>query len=75
MLADHVIDRFDNLSIWKRGDQSAPHKPLLVLCALGQWHNGRKGVAFRQAEPELTALLREFGPPRQSDHPEQPDWR
>ena len=30
---------------------------------------------FREAEPELTALLREFGPPRKSDHPEQPFWR
>jgi putative restriction endonuclease len=28
-----------------------------------------------QVEPDLTALLREFGPPRKSDHPEQPFWR
>jgi putative restriction endonuclease len=45
------------------------------LYALGRWQNGLKDVTFRQAEPDLTALLREFGPPRQSDHPEQPFWR
>lgn len=32
-------------------------------------------VTFREAEPDLTGLLREFGPPRRSDHPEQPFWR
>lgn len=32
-------------------------------------------MTYREAEPDLTALLREFGPPRKSDHPEQPFWR
>jgi hypothetical protein len=32
-------------------------------------------VTYAEAEPDLTALLREFGPPRKSDHPEQPIWR
>lgn len=72
---DAVLRRFDELSIWKQGDQRAPHKPLLVLYALGRWQQGQKDVRFRQVEPELTALLREFGPPRRSDHPEQPFWR
>lgn len=70
-----LLARFDDLSIWKQGDQRAPHKPLLVLYALGRWQNGQKEVTFRQVEPDLTALLREFGPPRRSDHPEQPFWR
>lgn len=70
-----LLRRFDDLSIWKQGDQRAPHKPLLVLYALGRWQAGLKDVTFRQAEPDLTALLREFGPPRKSDHPEQPFWR
>jgi putative restriction endonuclease len=70
-----VLHRFDDLSIWKQGDQRAPHKPLLVLYGLGRWQSGQNEVTFRQAEPDLTALLREFGPPRKSDHPEQPFWR
>src|SRR3954449_4712923 len=70
-----IRKRFDQLGIWKRDDQRAPHKPLLVLYALGRWQRGQIDVTFREAEPELTALLREFGRPRKSDHPEQPFWR
>src|SRR4051812_29609796 len=73
--SEAILARFDDLGIWKQGDQRAPHKPLLVLYALGRWQAGQKDVTFRQAEPDLTALLREFGPPRNSDHPEQPFWR
>ncbi len=67
--------RFDKLNIWKQGDQRAPHKPLLVLYALGRWQQGKAEVTYKEAEPSLKALLREFGPPRKSDHPEQPFWR
>jgi putative restriction endonuclease len=63
------------LNVWKQGDQRAPHKPLLVLYALGRWQRGRPEVSFAEVEPELTSLLQEFGPPRKSDHPEQPFWR
>src|SRR4051812_14056140 len=75
MGSETVLHRFDDLSIWKQGDQRAPHKPLLVLYALGRWQAGQKDLTFRQVESDLTALLREFGPPRKSDHPEQPFWR
>jgi putative restriction endonuclease len=70
-----VLQRFDELTVWKQGEQRAPHKPLLVLYALGLWQRGRAEVSFREAEPALKALLQEFGPPRRSDHPEQPFWR
>jgi putative restriction endonuclease len=70
-----LLSRFDALNTWKQGDQRAPHKPLLVLYALGRWQQGKQEVTFAEAEPELAALLREFGPPRRSDHPEQPFWR
>jgi putative restriction endonuclease len=72
---DAILARFDDLNTWKQGDQRAPHKPLLVLYALSRWQQGKPEVTFLEAEPELTALLREFGPPRKSDHPEQPFWR
>ena len=70
-----ILQKFDDLSIWKKGDQRAPHKPLLILYALGRWQRGLPEVTFLEAERDLTALLREFGPPRRSDHPEQPFWR
>jgi putative restriction endonuclease len=75
MDGESILKRFDELSIWKQGDQRAPHKPLLVLYALGRWQGGQRAVSYREAEPDLTSLLREFGPPRRSDHPEQPYWR
>jgi putative restriction endonuclease len=75
MDAEQVLKRFDELTIWKKGEQRAPHKPLLILYALGLWQRGQTEVTFREAEPTLRALLQEFGPPRKSDHPEQPFWR
>jgi putative restriction endonuclease len=35
-----VLRQFDQLNVWSRGDQRAPHKPLLVLYALGRWSRG-----------------------------------
>jgi putative restriction endonuclease len=32
-------------------------------------------VGYAEAELDLTAILREFGPPRKSDRPEQRFWR
>src|SRR5437764_9480521 len=71
-----VLRKFDRLNVWSRGGQRAPHKPLLVLYALGRWARGDTGdVPFREAAPALAALLKEFGPPRRSLHPEYPFWR
>jgi putative restriction endonuclease len=71
-----VLDLFDKLNVWSRGDQRAPHKPLLALYALGAWSRGETSdVPFKQVDVHLTELLKEFGPPRQSHHPEYPFWR
>ena len=76
MNSEAVLHLFDKLNIWIRGDQRAPHKPLLVLYALGRWSRGEKyDVPFKQVDADLTELLREFGPSRQSYHPEYPFWR
>jgi putative restriction endonuclease len=75
MSSPAILTRFDELNTWRQGDQRAPHKPLLVLYALGRWQQGKPEVMYAEVEPDLTALLREFGPPRKSDHPEQPFWR
>jgi putative restriction endonuclease len=40
MASDDILHRFDRINVWKKHDQRAPHKPLLVLYALGRWHNG-----------------------------------
>jgi putative restriction endonuclease len=66
----------DAVRTWVRGDQRAPHKPLLLLWALARVQRGEpRLVGFREAETPLRRLLAEFGPSRASQHPEYPFWR
>lgn len=71
---ERLRTRFGDLTVWKRGDQRAPHKPLLVLYAMGRLVQGHRWLRFLDIENDLTKLLKEFGPPRQSHHPEYPFW-
>ncbi len=62
-----------NLRVWKRGDERAPHKPLLLLYALARISRSEdRLVSYAEAREPLERLLREFGPPRRVYHPEQP---
>jgi putative restriction endonuclease len=70
-----ILSRIDKLNVWSRGGERAPHKPLLILMALGRLTAGERSLAFEACEGQLTELLREFGPTRQSQHPEYPFWR
>ena len=70
---DTLLKQFRDLNVWRRGDERAPHKPLLVLYALGQLQAGAdRLIPFDQLEQPLERLLEEFGPPRKSPHPELP---
>lgn len=61
------------LNIWRKGDQRAPHKPLLLLYALGHLQQtGSHSIRYEEASVKLKELLMEFGPSRKSYHPEQP---
>lgn len=73
MNAEELKTKIQKLSIWKKGDQRAPHKPLLILYALGQMqaHSDRL-IPYEITRVKLTELLREFGPIRKSYHPEEP---
>jgi hypothetical protein len=76
MLADQVLESFVGLHTWKRKGERAPHKPLLVLLALGRLQRGEaRMVSFSSIEEALSNLLKEFGSPRRSVHPEYPFWR
>ena len=64
-----------NLKTWKRLGQRAPHKPLLILLALGLGKLGadsHRTLAYKKIEGPLNDLLKRFGPPRKSFHPEFP---
>lgn len=52
---------------WRKDGERAPHKPLLLLYSLGRAANGLGGpITYRDAEPDLSRLLDDFGPPRKS---------
>jgi predicted restriction endonuclease len=51
MTEDEVRKRIAQINVWKRGDARAPHKPLLILMALGAVPCVARGV--RAAPQEL----------------------
>jgi putative restriction endonuclease len=70
-----IIRRFRSLSVWNKGGQRAPHKPLLCLLAISKLFSTKERlILFRDIESPLRNLLTEFGPPRQVCHPEYPFW-
>ncbi len=76
MNREELKNRFEQITVWKRGGQRAPHKPLLVLYAIGRLlRDDPRMVDFNQVDKDLGTLLREFGPQRKSIHPEYPFWR
>lgn len=76
MTEETLLSRIDKLNVWQRGSERAPHKPLLLLLALGRLSRGLTSPAlYEELGPDLERLLREFGPTRSSHHPEYPFWR
>ena len=73
MARNRLFELFRNLQVWKRHGVRAPHKPLLLLLALGRvMNNEERLVSYPEIEGRMKELLRRFGPPRHSYHPEFP---
>ena len=74
---EDVLDKIQIINPWKNSKtgERAPHKPLLILYALGQLLcEGKKHIRFAEFYDPFAHLLEEFGPPRKSYHPEYPFW-
>ena len=70
------LQHFDHLTIWKRNDERAPHKPLLVLWAIGRCLQGKdRLVEYKVVHEALLSLLNAFGPARLRHKPQEPFWR
>ncbi len=76
MNKEEIIERFENLTVWKRSGERAPHKPLLILYALGKLlQNKDRMIPYEEIDKNLNILLREFGPARLHYRTEYPFWR
>lgn len=69
--------KITDITIWKKGDQRAPHKPLLLLYVLSQYKQGHERLFNYGVEIEapLRELLMRFGPQRADYYPNMPFWR
>lgn len=70
-----ILARFRNLTTWSRGDQRAPHKPLLVLMALARLQAGQPRWKWSQLRLPLSDALADFGTPGTRLNPHYPFWR
>jgi putative restriction endonuclease len=74
MSPEQLKQQVRQIVVWKRGEERAPHKPLLLLYALGKLVNAdQRLIPFADVDRELRKLLVEFGPNRRP-HTEYPFW-
>ncbi len=72
---EEILRRFETLRQWGSGGERAPHKPLLVLYAIGKLLRGERWLRYADVEEDLRNLLKEFGPWRTNHRPQDPFWR
>lgn len=73
---EEILNQFKTLTIWKSGDKRAPHKPLLVLLAIGfQQNHGLRLIPYSVVDEKLERLLTEFGTPINATNTHYPFWR
>ncbi len=74
MTREDFLRRVDEIKLWRHGNDRAPHKPLLLLFALGRVQRGETRLArySNEVAKDLKKLLRRFGKPRSVLHPEAP---
>ena len=61
------LERTAKLRQWTRGGTRAPHKPLLLLYALGRFQQDAAGeLRYSAVEEDLQRLLTEYGPPNRT---------
>ena len=71
-----ILQKFATLGMWKRAGERAPHKPLLILYAIGKLLRGdSRLIPYREIDEELAKLLGEFGSSRAKQGSHYPFWR
>lgn len=75
MTRSDLLRRFETFIVWESHGERAPHKPLLILYAIGKLLLGEEWLHYKEIENDLRYLLKEFGPWRKTDRPQDPFWR
>ena len=75
MTREDILRRFQAFIVWERHGERAPHKPLLILYAIGKLLLGEERLCYKEIEDDLCDLLKEFGPWRENYRPQDPFWR
>ena len=73
---ESLLEKFETLNLWRRDGARAPHKPLLVLYAIGVLLRGKgRLLQYSEIDDNLGSLLSEFGSRRSSQGTQYPFWR
>ena len=73
MQPEELKEAIRKLKMWQRGGERAPHKPLLLLYALGRLSRSEpRQMLYSEVKDNLIELLNEFGPPRHKQEPSYP---
>lgn len=78
MTSDKTLKQaISNITIWRKGEQRAPHKPLLLLHVLSRYRQGHERLFNYSSEiyEPLLDLLERYGPQRRDQRPDMPFWR
>ena len=76
MNRESILQKFETLNLWKSDGARAPHKPLLVLYAIGELLRGKSRLLpYSEIDENFGNLLREFGPRRSRQGTQYPFWR
>ena len=72
----NFLRRLDQVLVYKKGDQRAPHKPLYILFCIASLQHGLPRLQkFENVSQALGEALRRYGPKVAFVHPEYPFWR
>lgn len=66
MNKETLIAAFSKVKKWQKKGERAPHKPLTLLYALGEFSRGNELLPFMEAKEKIEILLSDFGPNRKT---------
>ena len=78
MVSDKTLRQaIASITLWRKGEQRAPHKPLLLLYVLSHYRQGHARLFDYGSEiyAPLLDLLERYGPQRRDQRPDMPFWR